>query len=351
MTYLLEIRARIITLVRQFENYIVPVYRFLIVLVAMRVMSGKIGYNKDLSGMLLTLIVALVCTLLPSGAGAVILGLVAAAQFYSLSLEVAATWAVLLLLLLLLYFRFSPKDGILLPLYPVCFALHIPYVLPLAAGLLYLPTSAITCGVGIAAVYFARYIAANETSFSGSVEITEVAARLKLIIDGIVQNRQAMVMIAAAAAAVISVYIIRRLVIRYSWHIAVIVGAILQLIVILLGDMKFNTNISVGGAFAGTMIAIVIAEVIVFFLFNLDYSRIEDTQFEDDEYYYYVKAIPKMTLPRANRTVKQISTSRQSIMDRFREEPYDDTEEPYPDEGYYEEGYDEDGYYPEDEDY
>ncbi len=350
MAYLLEIRAGIISAYRKYENYIVPAFRFLVVFAAMRILCARIGYSRNLSGLLPSLIVSLVCTLMPAGGAAVILGLVAAAQFYFLALEVSAAWLVFLLLLLLLYFRFSPKDGMLLLLYPVCFALGIPYVLPLAAGLLFLPSSAVTCAVGIAAVCFGRYIAANESYFSTSVDATEMAGRLKFIIDGIAQNRQAFVMIGAAAVSVVAVYIIRRLVIRYSWHIAVVVGAILQLIVILLGDMRFGTNISVGGAFLGTLVSIVIAEIIVFFLFNLDYSRIEDTQFEDDEYYYYVKAIPKMTLPRANRRVKQIYTSRQDLIGRLRDDPYGDGEEPYPEEDYDGGDY-EDEYYPEEEDY
>lgn len=34
--------------------------------------------------------------------------------------------------------------------------------------------------------------------------------------------------------------------------------------------------------------------LIEFLCFNLDYSRTEKVQFEDDEYYYYVKAVPKV---------------------------------------------------------
>lgn len=37
--------------------------------------------------------------------------------------------------------------------------------------------------------------------------------------------------------------------------------------------------------------------VLKFFCFNLDYSRTERVQFEDDEYYYYVKAVPKILFP------------------------------------------------------
>lgn len=39
--------------------------------------------------------------------------------------------------------------------------------------------------------------------------------------------------------------------------------------------------------------AIIIGFVIEFFELGVDYSRTELTQFEDDEYIYYVKAVPK----------------------------------------------------------
>ncbi len=41
-------------------------------------------------------------------------------------------------------------------------------------------------------------------------------------------------------------------------------------------------------------------------MFNVDYSRAEYLQYEDDEYYYYVKAIPKMRISRPERSVKTI---------------------------------------------
>jgi hypothetical protein len=48
--------------------------------------------------------------------------------------------------------------------------------------------------------------------------------------------------------------------------------------------------------------------VLRFFVFNVDYSRTEKVQFEDDEYYYYVKAVPKVTVTRPEKKVKKISS-------------------------------------------
>ena len=41
--------------------------------------------------------------------------------------------------------------------------------------------------------------------------------------------------------------------------------------------------------------------------FSVDYSRTERVQFEDDEYYYYVKAVPKVVVATPEKTVKHIT--------------------------------------------
>ena len=41
--------------------------------------------------------------------------------------------------------------------------------------------------------------------------------------------------------------------------------------------------------------------------FSVDYSRTENIQFEDDEYYYYVKAVPKVGVAVPEKKVKRIT--------------------------------------------
>ena len=43
-------------------------------------------------------------------------------------------------------------------------------------------------------------------------------------------------------------------------------------------------------------------------MFSLDYTRIEHVQFEDDDYYYFVKAVPKITVTTPEKKVKRINT-------------------------------------------
>jgi hypothetical protein len=137
-----------------------------------------------------------------------------------------------------------------------------------------------------------------------------------LAIDGLVQNKELLIMIIAFTITIIVVYIVRRLRIDYAWTIAMIAGAVLNLIVLLVGDLMYGTNISLVGAVLGSILAVAVGKVLEFLRFSVDYSRVENVQFEDDEYYYYVKAIPKITVAAPTKTVKHINVQRQASNNR-----------------------------------
>ena len=58
----------------------------------------------------------------------------------------------------------------------------------------------------------------------------------------------------------------------------------------------------------GMIISILLSLVVQFFAHNVDYSRTEYVQFEDEEYYYYVKAVPKNSVAKSKVTVKKITS-------------------------------------------
>ena len=206
----------------------------------------------------------------------------------------------------LLYFRFSPKDTAAVVLTPICFLLKIPYVIPISMGLIGTPASAVSVACGVIAYYMIHFVCANDTVLSGMAE-EEIAARFKFIVDGLLNNKEMVVTIVAFAVTLILVYLIRRLSIDYAWTIAMVAGAFVNVMVLLIGDLMFDTNVSIFGIIVGNICAFLITVVLQFFAFHVDYSRTEKVQFEDDEYYYYVKAVPKVTLARPEKKVKRIT--------------------------------------------
>ena len=107
---------------------------------------------------------------------------------------------------------------------------------------------------------------------------------------------------------IVVVYIIRRLSIDRSWTLASVIGGIIGAVILMVGSVGYETNLSNAGIILGTIISILLSLVIEFFMHNVDYSRTEYVQFEDDEYYYYVKAIPKNSVKKETKKVKKITS-------------------------------------------
>ena len=53
-----------------------------------------------------------------------------------------------------------------------------------------------------------------------------------------------------------------------------------------------------------------LAAVYHFFVFAVDYTRTEYVQFEDDDYYYYVKAVPKIAISLPDVKVQRFNDGR-----------------------------------------
>ena len=132
MTTLLVARQYIKTFISKYEVYLKPLMKLVIALAAMMMLNGKIGYMHRLDSISIVLIIALMCSFMPMNFIIFVSALFMILHLYALSMECAAIMLVIFLVMFLLYFRFSPKDALVVILTPMCFALKIPYVMPLA---------------------------------------------------------------------------------------------------------------------------------------------------------------------------------------------------------------------------
>lgn len=310
MTGLLEIREKLKLFYSKYEPFILPVIKFLLAFVALNAVNGRLGYMTQLDNVAAVLIVALTCSFLPCGAMIFFSMLFSLAHMYALSMEVALVGLCIYLLMFLIFFRFTPRYSLAVVLTPLLCSMHIPYVVPVAAGLLGGPAAAVSVGCGVGVYYLFETVRANESNIRTMGE-EDTMAKIRLLIDGIIGNRGMLVIIAAFAVTVLVVYLLRRMSVDHAWTIAAVAGAMINVVILLIGDLVYSINISIGGALLGSLLAIAVAKVIEFFRFCVDYGRKEVVQFEDDEYYYYVKAIPKMTVSMSTKTVKRINSHSQ----------------------------------------
>lgn len=311
MTNLLVMKEYLKHFYSKYEIYIQPVAKFLLAFVSLQLINSKLGFMGAIDHVAIVLVVALMCSFLPRTFIVLFSALFILLHLYEMGIECAIVALVLFLVMFLLYFRFASKDVLAVVLTPICFALKIPYVIPIAFGLVGTPYSIVSVGCGIVTYYLVHYMSGNAAAIHG-MGTDETATRLRYVLDGIVGNKTMILMLVAFAITIVVVYSIRRLSIDHSWQIAILAGILTDLMILLVGDLIYDTNISILGMIAGAILAAAVGEAVVFLCFNVDYSRTERVQFEDDEYYYYVKAVPKITIAKPSKNVKRINTPQRS---------------------------------------
>ena len=305
MATLLEFKGFIRRFYARYDVYVKMASKFILALINFLLLNSKVGFMQQLRSPLIAAALALICALLPLNTTVVLAGIVLIAHAYALSLEVCAVTAGLLAVMYLLYFRISSKYGILLVITPICFMLGIPYVVPLLGGLLFGPAAAVPAGCGAVIYYLINYMSQNTASL-GTGEIDSGATKVASLVESLIANRELFICVLAMIFTVLVVYFIRRLSVDHSWELAIGIGTVVNIVLHLMGALLPGVTVGIVALLIGSAASAALAFTVKFFVFSVDYTRTERVQFEDDEYYYYVKAVPKNVIAEPKKTVKKI---------------------------------------------
>ena len=308
MTTLLEIKEQIRGFCSRYEIYLRPVVKSILALVTFLVIRSRLGYMTRINSMTLILVLALSCALLPVNMIVVFAAVLVLLHLYSLSLAACAVCFLVMLVMFLLYFRFLPKKAYYAVLMPLAFAFHIPYVLPVVLGLLNEnPVSILSMVCGGIIYYLLAGITANATGIAEMTEDDSIITKFSDVLKQFVGNREMIAMLAILVLAALVVWFLRRLAVDHAWLIAISTGCLLQLVLSLICDLQLKLGTNMLSVVPGVVLSALVGLVLQFFFFNLDYTRTERVQFEDDEYYYYVKAVPKIYVSGTDKKVQKFS--------------------------------------------
>ena len=310
MTALLEIKQNIKRFYGQYEVYILPVLKFVLAFAYFLWINSNMGYMKQLDNIFVVLILALVCSILPVSVMMFLGFALMIGHCYAVGIETAGFMLLLILLMLILFLRFSRSQNLAMILTPLSFGFGVPALMPIGAGLLGSALSALPAGCGVVIYYFIRFVHAQSAALSDpAAEITE---KLKLISDGLVHNWAMWITVIAFVVVILFVNLLRTRAFDYAWRIAVIAGGVIYILVILAGDFCLSITVAMVPMILSTVISVLAGFVLEFFVFGGDYSRTERLEYEDDEYYYYVKAIPKISVTAPEKTVKHINERKET---------------------------------------
>lgn len=314
MAFFLELKEKFFKMVGKREKLVLSAVKFVIALVAFVLINQYVGYMEMAGNPLLLIILAVICAFTPISMAMFIGIVLILVNFYALALELCLIALLLFILMFFLYFRFTKDKGYYAILTPIFCFLRIPYVMPNAVGVLTKPYDVISVVCGTMVYFLLKNVRDNEALFRSFDETVVGTSKITLAVNQLFVNKEMFLYLLAFAAASIAVYYVRKLSADHAWGISIIVGSVVQFIIVGGGMIALGSVSKVPIVFLGSVIALLLSAGLIFIVRPLDYSRVERVEFEDEEYYYYVKAVPKSSMTIEDKEVKQIATKKRKAV-------------------------------------
>lgn len=306
MNKLFEAKGYLTKYYGRYSNIVDKVIKFIIALLSLTVINQNIGFSEIISKPLMSIILSAICMMLPIPMTVVLITIATILQLLTLSIGAALVAGIFFIIMYGFYVRYAPGKVIVILLVPIAFMLRIPVVIPIVLGLIGSPICILPVSMGTIIYYLINYMKTNSTLLETPVE-SGIMEQVANYAQQILVNREMWCNIIAFAICLLLVYSVRRMSIDHSWEIAIIAGVLGNINAMAYGYIIMDIQLSYISLIVGSIMAVLVALIVKFFVFAVDYTRTERLQFEDDEYYYYVKAVPKSSVAIPEKTVKRIN--------------------------------------------
>ncbi len=292
---LIYVRQVLMRFYAQYSTYVLLAAKWAVAFTALSYINQYFPGRTFLLRPLVYIAISLFCSILPWSYISLIAAGWLLAQMSALSLEGALVTFTVLLILALLRYLLLPGAGIVLVILPILFLWKIPFAVPLAVGLAGALSGFVSVGSGVILFYLMKMIVLNLPYLTDPS--STLVQRLLFLVKGLAGSSGMLAVLLCFCLTTLLVWFISRADVPYAHQIALVFGAVFDpgMLTATFNFLKQSPEPEnlVWGSLASLAIVLVIS---VFYRF-LDHAKTEKVQFEDDEYYYYVKAVPKVQVP------------------------------------------------------
>ena len=202
MSTLLVWREKLQRLYASYSIYILKGSQFLLGLILFGLINYNIGFMKMASSVFCTAGLAVICTFLPMVIMVIAASALILVHFYALSLPIAFVSAVIFLLMYIFYFRFTPKKAWLVLIAALAFGLKIPFVIPVAFGLMGTPVWIVPAACGVISYYMVDFVKGSAAALK-SADADGIAASLAGFTKQVLGNKEMWLMIMAVVIGIL----------------------------------------------------------------------------------------------------------------------------------------------------
>lgn len=214
------------------------------------------------------------------------------------SIETALVAFIFCFLLFVFYVRIFPKESLVIPAMLCAYFFKIPYVVPVFAAL-YIGVRAIVPVGAAVFIWSNTYLLKGMAEIAPKADFTPIGildSAIKIyeyLQTTIVGNGWVFVAIVFCFAVIVG-WVVSNVFADYERELAIAASGVIIMVGLLIAVFAANAQVSILGAILGTIISCGIVYVAQSMDFVLDYTSAQRVKFQDDNYYYYVKAVPKI---------------------------------------------------------
>ncbi|MFA9464328.1 MAG: hypothetical protein ACERKN_08530 [Velocimicrobium sp.] len=311
MMQLLVIKEQIKQFYQKTSSYTNPFVKFLTAAIVFLLINQQLGFNPKLNNLPIVLILSTFCAFTPSVVLVLLAMVVSIGHILAVSKVLAILVAIIFLIIYCFFAKFTPNFGYVVLAIPILYFLKIPYCIPILLGLIATPISIVPVACGVS-VYFLIRVIRDLTSATLGASMEDILNLVRTVIDDWLKNPNMIFAIFVFCAVVIITYIIRKQEFDYAFETSIIAGAIVNVLGFLIGNIGFDIQVNLISVILGTLGSAIIVYIVWFFRLTLDHTAIEKIQFEDDDYYYYVKAVPKIKVTAPEKNIKKINEKKET---------------------------------------
>lgn len=271
------------------------VARFILAYIVLSYLSNNMGYMELLSKGAVTLGLSAACAVLPLVALVVVSLIIIVLNLYSLSWILTGCVVVVILFMFIIYFRFTSDLIPVAILTPVALAMNVPYAIPIVCGLLVGPMAAVPMACGVIVYYLIDII--NELAVVegvGTLSVDGILADALGFSEAFLGCNDMIFYIVVLSVGLWVVTGVRRIHMNYAWKVAIGSGVVAMIIAASVTGSTLEYEYASGMLFFGCILAVIFGLIAEFLFLGVDYKQTEYLEFEDDEYYYCIKAIPRV---------------------------------------------------------
>ncbi len=315
MQKVFSIREKLNELIDRRSQFFRFLGKFLISVLTVVSLHNIFGTSEMLQGKHVALIAVLAGTLIPFAYIYPLFILLCLYYLSSYTIDVSLLFFVGVLILYGVYNRNFTKYGFVALLTFILLPTPLSGMIPLYVG--------INCGIiaippMIAGIFVYHFF----TSLNGATKALELAPAgtqmYECVIDTLVENKELIVCLVVMSVVAVLARQISRMKFNYSWYLCVPIATIVHAVLFMYGCFFFELSSSILRVSITMIISAAVMQLLQLYRGVLDYSHPEILEFEDDEYFYYVKAVPKVKVSEENVSVQTIARQSAGLI-RFRE--------------------------------